>query len=168
MTWYCSPHACTCMDMFPTCMHMYGHVPHMHAHAWTCSPHACTCMDMFPTCMHMHGHVPHMHAHAWTCSPHACTYMDMFPTCTCTDMFPTCTHMFPTCTHMFVLQEACLSLVKLVQGTATSNTHFLTSLSEESSEDDCDDALAIVQLVLVSHTHSTLSHTSSFRSTTPL
>lgn len=43
-----------------------------------------------------------------------------------------------------------MSLVKLVQGVADSNLDFLLSLSEDSAEDDCDDALAMLQLVMVS------------------
>ena len=46
-----------------------------------------------------------------------------------------------------------MCLVKVAQGTALSNIDLLTTLSEESPEEDCDDASAMVQLLLVSHLH---------------
>ena len=51
------------------------------------------------------------------------------------------------------MQESCVCLVRIVQGAATANMDLLTSLTEDSPEEDCEDSLAMVQLLLVSHAH---------------
>ena len=59
-----------------------------------------------------------------------------------------------------------MSLVKLVQGTGMANMNFLTSISADSTEEDCEDALAMLQLLMVSrphppcadHTHTPTDH----------
>ena len=42
-----------------------------------------------------------------------------------------------------------MSLVKLVQETAVSNMEFLLTISDGTPPEDCDSALAMVQLVVV-------------------
>ncbi len=43
-----------------------------------------------------------------------------------------------------------MSLVKLVQGTAMANVNFIVGITEDSDPQDGEDALAIVELLLVS------------------